>query len=257
MQKKLFLFDMDGTTNESGPGIKKSVAIALEKQGITEYTEEQLDQFVGPPLRHSFQTLFGMTEEQATQGIQDYRAYYAVSGKFENRMYPGVPELLARMKQAGIFCGIASSKPEHFVTEILEHYHVKQYFDVIAGATMSEQLVEKPDIIRLALQRAQEKGIPALQCTREKGLPEKPEFPAGTGQPVSSAEKVRPEDCSAVWMVGDRRYDVTGAHECGLPVIGVTYGYGSRQELEDAGADMIAETVAELETAIFSIVGRA
>lgn len=236
MQKKLFLFDMDGTTNESGPGIKKSVAIALEKQGITEYTEEQLDQFVGPPLRHSFQTLFGMTEEQATQGIQDYRAYYAVSGKFENRMYPGIPELLARMKQAGILCGIASSKPEQFVTEILEHYHVKQYFDVIAGATMSEQLVEKPDIIRLALQRAREQGIPALQRSRKKGLPKKP------------------EDCADVWMIGDRSYDVTGAHACGLPVIGVTYGYGNRRELEDAGADVIVETVAELETAIFSIV---
>ena len=227
MRKILFLFDMDGTTNESGPGIKKSVAIALEKQGITTYKEEQLDLFVGPPLRQSFMTLFGFTEEQAAQGIQDYRSYYAVKGKFENRMYPGIPELLAHMKEAGILCGIASSKPEKFVVEILEHYGAAQYFDIVAGASMSEQLVEKPDIIRLALSRA-----------RELGLLD------GSGM------------VSEVWMIGDRSYDVTGAHECGLPVIGVTYGYGSRRELEEAGADLIADTVQELERAIFSIAER-
>ncbi|MBQ9063283.1 MAG: HAD hydrolase-like protein [Eubacterium sp.] len=249
MQKKLFLFDMDGTTNESGPGIKKSVAIALEKQGITDYTEEQLAQFVGPPLRQSFQNLFGMTEEQASQGIQDYRAYYAVSGKFENRMYPGIPELLKRMKQAGILCGIASSKPELFVREILEHYNVEQYFDVIAGASMSEQLVEKPDIIRLALQRAREQGLPVNSVPSAEA--------AEPTQSSSYMEPVQPQACPDVWMVGDRSYDVTGAHSCGLPVIGVTYGYGSRRELEDAGADVIVDTTAALESAIFSIVEHA
>ena len=234
MQNKLFLFDMDGTTNESGPGIKKSVAIALEKQGITEYTEEQLDQFVGPPLRYSFQTLFGMTKDQASQGVQDYRSYYAAAGKFENRMYPGIPELLARMKEASLLCGIASSKPEKFVLEILEHYHVAQYFEVVAGASMSEKLVEKPDVIRLALQRAREKGL--LESSA-----------GASGTETGQAE---------IWMIGDRSYDVTGAHACDIPVIGVTYGYGSRQELETAGADIIADTVQELERAIFYIAGR-
>ena len=256
MRKILFLFDMDGTTNESGPGIKKSVAIALEKQGITTYKEEQLDLFVGPPLRQSFMTLFGFTEEQATQGIQDYRSYYAVKGKFENRMYPGIPELLAHMKEAGILCGIASSKPEKFVVEILEHYGAAQYFDIVAGASMSEQLVEKPDIIRLALSRARELGL-----LDDSGIVSGISAGAdNTGETEDrAANEALPDVCagrSEIWMIGDRSYDVTGAHECGLPVIGVTYGYGSRRELEEAGADLIADTVQKLERAIFSIAER-
>lgn len=223
--KQLFLFDLDGTVTESGPGIKKSVAYALEAQGITKYTEEQLDLFVGPPLRSSFKDLFGMTEAEAQQGVRDYRTYYEKNGIFDNSVYAGMEELLAYMKRRGMLCGIASSKPERFVLDVLEHYHIRQYFDVIAGASMGEDLVEKPDIIRLALQRAYEDDL----------LPA--DYPARDNSP-------------AVWMVGDRRYDVEGAHACGLPVIGVCYGYGARAELEEAGADLIAETVDELRVLI-------
>ena len=216
--KRLILFDLDGTVTESGPGIKKSAAIALEAQGIRNYTDEQLDLVVGPPLRESFTQTFGMTDEQASQAILDYRAYYEVKGKFENSVYDGIPVLLKKLRESGILCGIASSKPERFVIEILEYYGILEYFDVIAGATMSEALVEKPDIIRLALKRADEKNL----------------------------------NYDQVWMVGDRRYDVAGAHACGIPAVGVLYGYGSSRELEEAGADSIAETVEELGSILLS-----
>jgi phosphoglycolate phosphatase len=212
----LALFDLDGTLTESGPGIMKSIEAALEKQGITDYTEEQVRACVGPPLFDSFRDQFGMQPDAVIQAVKDYRERYGRVGIFENRVYDGVPEMLRMLAGRGVLCALASSKPEFYVHRILEHFHLDVLFPVVAGATADERLVEKPDIIRLALKRAE------------------PLFPG------SGLQKER------IWMVGDRFYDVNGAEACGIRCIGVTYGYGSREELEKAGADAVADTPDEI-----------
>ena len=130
-------------------------------------------------------------------------------GMFENSVYPGIRELAAYLKDAGRKLVVATSKPEEFAVQIMEHFGLAQYFDRIAGASMDENRVEKADVLRYVIE-------------------------AGS------------YDLSGAVMVGDRENDVRGARENGLPCIGVLYGYGSRKELTEAGAARIAATVEEL-----------
>lgn len=201
------LFDLDGTITESGIGITRSVAYALQKHGITETEQKKLDRFVGPPLIDSFMRFYGFTAEQARQAVEDYREYYAVKGIFENRVYDGVVPMLQALKDAGKRCVLATSKPEGYAVQILEHFGLASYFSVVAGATMDEKRTNKADVIAYALE----------QLHGESAI-----------------------------MVGDREHDILGAKAHGLASIGVLYGYGSREELEAAGADYIAATAEEI-----------
>ena len=200
-------FDLDGTLTESGIGITRSVAYALKKHGITETDQAKLDRFVGPPLIDSFMRYYGFTKEQAVQAVADYREYYAVTGIFENRVYDGVVEMLNVLRQHGVRCILATSKPDGYANQILEHFGLAEYFDFVAGATMDEKRTKKSDVIAYAL--------------------------AETG-----AENVV--------MVGDREHDILGGKENGLATIGVLYGYGNKSELEASGADFIAETALDI-----------
>ena len=207
---QIVLFDLDGTLTDSGLGITNAVAYALEKFGIHEEDHSKLNVFVGPPLKDSFARYYGLSSEECEQGIAYYREYYQDRGLFENEVYPGIPELLKYLKETGRKVILATSKPEFFSSQILKHFHLDQYFDLIAGASMDEKRVEKVEVIHYALEKA---GI---------------------------------TDVTNAVMVGDREYDILGARENGMDSIGVLYGYGSREELEAAGAGQIAETVEEL-----------
>lgn len=213
---RLILFDLDGTIAESGSGIMRSIEAALRAQGIRSYTAKQLQACVGPPLRESFTGIFGLSEERAKKAVQDFRARYETVGIFELSVYDGIPQLLKRLKEAGFLLAVASSKPEQFVRQILARYQLDAYLPVVAGATMDESLVEKADIIRLSIRRAREQ-FPESRFSEE-----------------------------GIWMVGDRHYDVEGAKNAGLRCIGVTYGYGTRAELQTAGADEIFDTPSEV-----------
>lgn len=202
-------FDLDGTLTASGPGIARSVAYALSKWNIKVEDYSELYAFVGPPLAESFVKYYGFTPEQCKKGIEYYREYYVGKGMFENTVYPGIGELAACLKDAGRKLVVATSKPEQYAVQIMEHFGLAQYFDRIAGASMDENRVEKADVLRYAIE-------------------------AGGYDP------------SRAVMVGDRENDVRGARENGLPCIGVLYGYGSREELVKAGAAQIAATVEEL-----------
>lgn len=207
MKYHVVLFDLDGTLTESGIGITRSVAYALRKHGIEEPDQKKLDRFVGPPLIDSFMRFYGFTAEQARQAVDDYREYYAVKGIFENRVYDGVIPMLEGLKKAGVRCVLATSKPEHYAAQILEYFDLAKYFDFVAGATMDEKRTNKADVIAYALEHA------------------------GTG---------------TVLMVGDREHDIHGAKANGLDSVGVLYGYGSREELESAGATYITATAEEI-----------
>lgn len=207
------LFDLDGTLTDPDVGITECVRHALKKMGIDEPDRKKLRPFIGPPLRDSFREFYGFDEAQAEKAVAWYRERFSQKGMFENEIYPGIRELLAGLKAEGRNLVLASSKPELFVNRILEHFGIAGYFSVVVGSELDGTRDKKEEVIAEALQRMTQKEM------------------------VSAG---------AMAMVGDRRFDMEGAQEHGMAGIGVTYGYGSRQELEQAGASHIVENVEEL-----------
>ena len=168
------LFDLDGTLTDPGLGITNSVAYALKKMGIPVPERSELYKFIGPPLLDSFSQFFGLSREESEQAVTFYREYFRRKGIFENQVYPGIPELLAKLQESGRTLILATSKPEEFALRILEHFGLKTYFSFVAGATMDSSRCAKVDVIRYALENC---GI---------------------------------TDLSAAVMIGDREYDVIG-----------------------------------------------
>ncbi|MBD5465935.1 MAG: HAD family hydrolase [Lachnospiraceae bacterium] len=203
----IILFDLDGTLTDPGVGITNSVAYALEKYHIQVEDRKQLYRFIGPPLHESFENDYGFSEEEAKTAVEYYREYFKEKGMFENVVYEGISELLRNLKDRGKTLVVATSKPEIFAKQILEHFGLKEYFTYIAGANMDGTRTKKDEVIRYALQSC---GISQV---------------------------------AGVVMVGDREHDIMGANKVGLDSIGVLFGYGSRKELTDAGATYIAESV--------------
>ena len=206
----VILFDLDGTLTDPGEGITNSVAHALEKFHILVPERRELYKFIGPPLYESFMRFYGFDRQQALLAVDYYREYYRDRGIWENEVYPGIPALLAKLRGAGKRLLVATSKPEEFALQILEHFELRQYFELVAGSTMDSSRVEKADVIAYALE--------------QEGIAPSP----------------------SVVMVGDREHDVLGARKAGLDCIGVLFGYGDEPELKKAGAAHIAATVEEL-----------
>ena len=205
---KTVLFDLDGTLTDSAPGITNAVAYALARYGIHE-EPQNLMHFAGPPLTDSLRDFYGFDLDKGMEAIGFFREYYNEKGWLENAPYPGIEDLLRGLKEAGLTLMVATSKPEVMAVRILNHFGLAKYFYHISGAPLdSEEGSKKSAVIRNALSHL-----------------------AGPAGAV---------------MVGDRRHDVAGAKETGLPCIGVLYGYGDRKELEEAGADFIAEDLGAL-----------
>ncbi len=201
------LFDLDGTLTDPGEGITNSVAYALKKWGIEVKDKRELYSFIGPPLSASFKKYYGFSEVDALKCVEYYREYFRDKGIFENKVYDGISALLCRLKEEGKTLILATSKPEGFAKQILDHFDLTKYFDFIAGATMDESRNKKADVIAYALRMA---GVFNL---------------------------------SRALMIGDRDQDILGAKANGLASLGVLYGYGDSAELEDAGATYLAENV--------------
>lgn len=234
MSFESILFDLDGTLTESGPGITRSVQYALHRMGIEEQDLGKLEPFVGPPLNLSFRERYGMNEEESAQAIHYFRERYDTSGVYENRLYPGVRELLSRLHKAGVRLAIASSKPEPMVHKVLEHFGIEGDFNVIVGSRMEEELDNKmgaDNKLRMVQKALQGLGIRKdAEYVRES-------------DPSSEDNAAEIGRCA---MVGDRSFDMRGAKANRVTAVGVTYGYGSRRELEEAGADFIAANAEEL-----------
>ncbi|WP_105257156.1 HAD family hydrolase [Streptococcus suis] len=209
------LFDLDGTLTDSGQGILNSVAYALEKMGIEEPDTANLNRFIGPPLYESFSRFYQLNPEDTQSAVDAFRVYFKEKGMFENQLYPGIIPLLEELRTAGKTLVIATSKPEIFAKQILEHFGIAHYFDVIAGASLDSSRISKADVIGYAINQLEA-------------------FPK-----------------HAV-MIGDREHDIEGARMHQLPAIGVLYGYGNKQEFEKAGATMIVETVQDLKRTLLT-----
>lgn len=207
----IILFDLDGTLTDPGEGITNSVAYALEKFGIKVEDRKVLEPFIGPPLAESFEKFYGISGEDAWKGVEYYREYFRGRGIFENEVYEGIPELLAELKAQGKRVALATSKPEHFAKQILEHFDLMQYMDFVGGATMDEKRVTKADVIAYVL------------------------------------ESCSIGDRGRVLMVGDREHDIIGAKANGVDSVGVEFGYGDYEELSKAGVRYIVGTVKDLQ----------
>ena len=207
MTPKSILFDLDGTLTDSGEGIMNCVELALQHYGIPIPPREELRIFVGPPLQDNF-LKFGIPVEEIDNAIKVFRSRYLTVGKFENFPYPGIPELLQKLKSAGHHLYVATSKPESTAREILDKFELSPYFDIICGATMDGTRQSKADVIQYLYDQTSE-TLPAI-------------------------------------MVGDTSYDVEGANAHHIPTIGVAWGYGSVTKMVDAGAVAIAQSVDEL-----------
>lgn len=204
---KNILFDLDGTLTDSGEGILNCAELALRHFGIEPPSREKLRVMVGPPLSESF-LWFGVPKDRVEEAIRVYRSRYTTVGKFENFPYPGIPELLQALNDQGHRLYVATSKPEHMAVEILEHFNLARYFQIIAGAATDSTRSTKEAVIAYLLEQ------------------------------VGSIE-------NAV-MVGDTAYDVIGAKAHGIPTICVSWGYGDIEEMNRAGAIAIAESTDQL-----------
>lgn len=205
MNYKTAIFDLDGTITDSGPGIMNAIRYAVKKRGLPDVSEEVLRSFIGPPLKEQFRSVFGLSDDEGTIMVATYREYYGEKGIFENRVYDGVPEVFQKLQEAGVRILMATSKPGKYAKQIAEHFGFAKYFDFIGGACMDGRRTDKHDVIEYV--------IDSCKVCRENTV-----------------------------MIGDRRHDMIGASKAGIRSIGVLYGYGSRDELEKAGADMIAVT---------------
>ena len=201
--EKAILFDLDGTLPDSGEGIINCAQMTLERFGLPVPPREEMQVFVGPPLGDTF-VKFGIPEERTQEAIDIIRSRYVPIGKYENHPYPGIRELLEALKAQGHRLFVATSKPEVTAIEVLEHFDLAKYFDLICGASFDQSRTTKSEVIAFLLEQ--------------------------NGR-IDNAV-----------MVGDTEFDVLGAAAHGIPTIGVSWGYGQVEDMQKAGAAAIADT---------------
>jgi len=204
---KTILFDLDGTLTDSGEGIINCASLALERLGLPVPDRDAMGVFVGPPLRDSF-LRFGVKPEDVETAIEIYRSRYVPTGMFENTPYKGIQQVLATLRNAGHRLVLATAKPESMAVAIVEKFELAEYFELLCGASMDSSRDSKDKVIGYVLEKTGTDG--------------------------------------QIIMVGDTAYDVTGAAAHGIPTIGVSWGYGSVEDMRAAGAIAIADTPSQL-----------
>lgn len=211
-RERVLLFDLDGTLTDPREGITRCVRHALSAVGAAVPHDEELVRWIGPPLHQSFRDYLG-EDEVVARAVEAYRARFAERGMFENRVYLGVPEALAELRGRGWTLFVATSKPAVFARKILEHFGLSAYFAGVYGSELSGERSDKAELIAHLL----------------------------ATEGVTSA-------CAT--MIGDRAHDVLGARRNDVRALGVLWGYGSRTELQEAGADAVFASIAELRSAL-------
>jgi len=201
-------FDLDGTLTDPKTGITRSIQYALERLGQPVPTEDQLAWCIGPPLLASLKQLVG-NDALAREALVLYRERFSEIGLFENEIVPGIEETLSTLAASRRRMFIATSKPAVYAERIVTHFGLGPYFERVFGSELDGTRTDKTDLLRFALQTAQ----------------------------VDPRQSI---------MIGDRGHDMIGARNNGMTAIGVLYGYGSKDELVDAGAHRICETHREL-----------
>jgi len=197
-------FDLDGTLTDPKPGITGSIQYALRKLDLPVPTQDELSWCIGPPLRASFVTLLG-GERLADRAVALYRERFAEVGLYENSVYPDIEYILATLRQSPRRLFVATSKPQIFAERIIDHFGLTGYFERVFGSELDGTRVNKSELLAYA--------IATTGVDRQQAL-----------------------------MIGDRSHDMVGARNNGMRAIGVLYGYGSEQELIEAGASHLCAT---------------
>lgn len=209
MKYKYIFFDLDGTLTDPQEGIINCVKYALEYYGIYENDYSKLMRFIGPPLVYSFHEYYGFDEEKSLEAVEKYRERFSTVGLFENRVYDGIYDMLQTLTDNGHILVLATSKPKVFADRIMAKYRLRPYFRLICGSELDGTRNDKNEVIEYAINK--------MECPRDK-----------------------------IIMVGDRKYDIIGSKKCGIDSCGVRFGYAEEGELEDAGADFIADDISDL-----------
>jgi phosphoglycolate phosphatase len=204
------LFDLDGTITDSEKGITNSVAYALQKFDIHVESPNELRKFIGPPLHDSFESYYQFSRNDAKKAIEYYREYYNDRGIFENYVFDGISDLLHQLKLKDKDLMVATSKPEYYANIIIKHFKLDDYFNLVVGSNLDGTRAKKNEIIEHVM---------------------------------NTLEIKHPNDSI---MIGDREFDILGAKHHQMKSIGVLFGFGSKEELENAGADHIVNTVQDL-----------
>lgn len=210
MKYKNILFDLDGTLTDSKEGITKSIQYALSKFHMKINDLGELEKFIGPPLVDHLTENYDFSKEQANVAVEYYREYFKEKGIFQNKVYCGIEDLLINLKEEGLNLFVATSKPTVFAERILKHFNLFHYFYAVVGSEFDGSRNKKGQVISYLI------------------------------------NKYKLKSKNDIIMVGDRKYDIIGAKENGIDVIGVTYGYGSAQELRQEGASYIAESIIDI-----------
>lgn len=215
MTTRAILFDLDGTIINSEEGITKCVQYALRARGLEVPDRKKLRVFIGPPLELSYRMHYGFNDAEVWESVQKYRERFDEKGIFECSLYDGVRECIEKLKQKGKFIALASSKPETACRRILDHFGLAGEFDEVAGATLDGSISSKEEVLEELCRRLKKRG----------------------------SDIRREEMC----LVGDTKYDAAGAKAAGIRCVGVTYGFGTREELLAAGAEAVFDAPWEVE----------
>ena len=202
-------FDLDGTLTDPESGLTSAFAYALSKMGIAYGQKKDLRRFIGPPLKAELMAVYGFSDAEGEECVRLFREYFAVYGWWDNKLYPGVIDLLRSLKEKGKTILLATSKPEVFAKKILRLFDIEKYFDFVSAATLDHTRVEKNDILSYAL------------------------------------DVVKAEKDSSI-MIGDRKYDAFGAKDVGIDSLGVFYGHGEESEINGAGFTYTVNSVSEI-----------
>jgi phosphoglycolate phosphatase len=211
------LFDLDGTLTDPKAGITRSIQYALTRLGRPVPDADALTWMIGPPLIAGFTKLLGGPED-AAEAVRLYRERFSDVGLFENEVYAGIPAVLEALQDAGLRLFVATSKPHVFARRIIEHFGLSRFFHEIYGSELDNRNADKRDLIRHILDR----------------------------------ERFDP---TRAVMIGDREHDAIGARANGIAAIGVTWGYGSRHELQDAGVVCLVDKPGDLEDPVLTMTG--
>ena len=209
MKNNYILYDLDGTLTDPRVGITKSIEYALAHFGIDVENLNELTKFIGPPLRDTFREYYSFSDSDVKVAVDKFQEYFAEQGLYENIIYDGIAEMLQGQYESGKKIVLATSKPQVFAHKVLEQFEIDKYFELIVGSELSGERSDKAEVIKYAVDTL----------------------------------AINPSDAI---MIGDRKYDVIGSRAHGIDSIGVLYGYSSKGELREAGANYIVETVEEL-----------
>lgn len=207
---QVIIFDLDGTLSNSKEGITKSVQYALSRLGIKEEDLNSLEHFIGPPLTDELIRTYGMSEEDAQKGLEYYRERYVPVGIYETEIYPGTEEMFKELKRSGKIIALATSKPQEMAEEVLRFLKIKQYFDVVMGAELHGPRQSKQAVLEALF------------------------------------DKLELKDKSKYIMIGDTCFDIDGAKAVGIASMGVSYGFGDKNEMLEHGAMYVVDRADEI-----------